>query len=154
MMDDVTFLTKVRELLSDPERWTQHTSARNSNYEPCDTRIGRQFCWTGACYRVLFDDDPALFNDTRIETTHEMCAKITRVFGPVSTCANYGEHGEYVVIAEMVFVNDHQGYRRVMDLIEKALVIARSARGVVDLRPLLAAVEDAPLERGRPMAPA
>lgn len=54
----IEILTGVRDLLSDPERWTQGASARNAAGEPIDVHSedATCFCAVGAFYRVGFPD--------------------------------------------------------------------------------------------------
>ena len=49
-------LQDARNLIDDPERWTQGSLARNAEGETCQYSNGHSFCLLGAIYRATFDD--------------------------------------------------------------------------------------------------
>ena len=57
-MTELEILTAVRDLLSDPTRWTQGTFARDARGEPShDWNTESCWCLAGAIYRVAISDD-------------------------------------------------------------------------------------------------
>ena len=91
----------VKELLSDPKRWTKHANARDSNGQDCNLRSPEAVCWciTGAMSKVrnesyeamyhkvmkaiikLFDGNGIVaFNDDP-NTTHEMVMQVLEEAG-------------------------------------------------------------------------
>lgn len=59
MNNTLTLLTKTRDLLSDPRRWTQNVLARDSQgrYVRLRDESAVSFCAFGAIYRTAFDLD-------------------------------------------------------------------------------------------------
>jgi hypothetical protein len=58
MKSAIEILTEVRELLSEPGRWTQYASARNVSGDPVPPHSDEAvcFCAVGAFYKVGYPD--------------------------------------------------------------------------------------------------
>ncbi len=132
MMDDVTFLTKLRDLLSDPTRWTQGTAVE------IDVAGRSRYCWVGACGKV---------HSTARSSVQAQLEQTVRVFKTVVASYESGvPEGIDPTLAAMTRINDRLGHAMVMDMIEQALILARSARSVADLKRLAAEADALPRE--------
>lgn len=104
----IEILTGVRDLLSDPERWTQGASARDAKGEPIDlySEDAVCFCAVGAFYRVSFPTQDQ-FADDENERAYWDARDLVNRFLP-----NDGS---------LIGVNDLDGREAVLNLLDKAI---------------------------------
>lgn len=103
----IEILTGVRDLLSDPERWTQGASARNVAGESVDlfSEDAVCFCAVGAFYRVSFPAAPDFENKDR---DHAYWAARELLF-------------PFLGDKSLVDLNDGDGREAVLDALDKAI---------------------------------
>jgi hypothetical protein len=103
----IEILTGVRDLLSDPERWTQGASARNAKGEPVDVHSEEAtcFCAVGALYRIAFPDGDCA--DPVQDEVYWKARWRAKEFLPEGKT--------------LISVNDLDGREAVLDLLDKAI---------------------------------
>jgi len=111
-METIEVLTQALEIISDPERWTQGTFARDTTGRTCSylSYAAVKFCATGAIFKIIGWDGcfpvPALM---RLDEA------ALQLFS-----------GE----ANSVSVNDHHGHAAVVYMFERAIELAQAESAV------------------------
>ena len=107
----IEILTGVRDLLSDPERWTQGASARDAKGRIVDVHSedATCFCAVGAFYRVGFPEGNSYHDEEASRRYWKARDLVDRLVPGTKS---------------IIGVNDLDGREAVLDLLDKAIEAA------------------------------
>jgi hypothetical protein len=114
----VELLRRVRDLLSDPAKWTQGATARDANGQPTDMNGKSAVCWclSGALETL---DEKRGYADIAAYRLHR---RVNEYDFPLDYVAHMAASGNSRWSAERhVIVNDRLGYAAVMKLLDSAI---------------------------------
>ncbi len=123
--DKLDTLLKVRELLSDPKRWTQRTMSRDKNDLSCsDIASANSVCLLGAFMKVVGVEDVEM-------AFHSSSGPLVWVppelFAHVGFCSRaLSAARDRDSITNVAIFNDTHTYADVLDLLDRAIAARRA----------------------------